>query len=123
MRCSSSGTIGRASPADLESCIHLDRYHRRQSQAHPWSCRSLAFVPFDRRLTRPLSTQIWTLILRFTIASITEEGVSAKDGLLLWVQRKTADYSEVDVKDFTWSWRDGLALYAVNRNRLFCVSN
>lgn len=57
------------------------------------------------------SAQIWTLILRFTIADITEEGLSAKDGLLLWVQRKTADYApEVDVKDFTWSWNDGLAL-------------
>lgn len=54
---------------------------------------------------------IWTLILRFTIADISEEGLSAKDGLLLWVQRKTKGYApEVDVKDFTWSWGDGLAL-------------
>ncbi|CED82405.1 actinin-like protein [Phaffia rhodozyma] len=57
---------------------------------------------------------IWTLILRFTIADISEEGLSAKDGLLLWVQRKTAGYApEVDVQDFTWSWTDGLALCAL----------
>ncbi|KAL7414425.1 calponin homology domain-containing protein [Mrakia frigida] len=57
---------------------------------------------------------IWTLILRFTIADISEEGLSAKDGLLLWVQRKTKGYApEVDVKDFTWSWGDGLALCAL----------
>jgi hypothetical protein len=53
---------------------------------------------------------IWTLILRFTIANITEEGLSARDGLLLWCQRKTRGYEGVDVKDFKRSFSDGLAL-------------
>nr|CAG8587834.1 2247_t:CDS:10 [Entrophospora candida] len=39
---------------------------------------------------------IWTIILRFTIADISEEGLTAKEGLLLWCQRKTAPYAEVD---------------------------
>ncbi|KAF8511589.1 calponin homology domain-containing protein [Gautieria morchelliformis] len=56
---------------------------------------------------------IWTLILRFTIADINEEGLSAKEGLLLWCQRKTAPYPEVDVLDFSLSWSDGLALCAL----------
>ncbi|KAF8516840.1 actin cross-linking [Hysterangium stoloniferum] len=56
---------------------------------------------------------IWTLILRFTIADINEEGLSAKEGLLLWCQRKTELYDEVDVQDFSYSWSDGLALCAL----------
>ncbi|KAE8222967.1 hypothetical protein CF319_g3917 [Tilletia indica] len=61
---------------------------------------------------------IWTLILRFTIADISEEGVTAKEGLLLWCQRKTAPYREVEVLNFTHSWKDGLALCAlIHRHR------
>lgn len=56
---------------------------------------------------------IWTLILRFTISDINEEGMTAKEGLLLWCQRKTACYDDVDVKDFSSSWNDGLAFCAL----------
>ncbi|KAF8262271.1 calponin homology domain-containing protein [Lactarius quietus] len=52
---------------------------------------------------------IWMLVLRFTIADINQEGLSAKEGLLLWCQRKTAPYKEVKVEDFSVSWSDGLA--------------
>ncbi|KOS17525.1 Alpha-actinin-like protein 1 [Escovopsis weberi] len=56
---------------------------------------------------------IWTLILRFTISDINEEGISAKEGLLLWCQRKTACYDEVEVRDFSASWNNGLAFCAL----------
>jgi len=62
---------------------------------------------------------IWTIILRFTIAEISEEGLNAKEGLLLWCQRQTSSYKpDVNVKDFTFSWKDGLALCAlIHHNR------
>lgn len=56
---------------------------------------------------------IWTLILRFTISDINDQGLSAREGLLLWCQRKTACYDEVHVHDFSGSWNDGLAFCAL----------
>ena len=56
---------------------------------------------------------IWTLILRFTINDINDQGLSAREGLLLWCQRKTACYSEVSVTDFSASWNNGLAFCAL----------
>ncbi|KAK6496144.1 hypothetical protein TWF481_002169 [Arthrobotrys musiformis] len=56
---------------------------------------------------------LWTLITKFTISDISQEGLTAKEGLLLWCQRKTACYDEVDIRDFSSSWNDGLAFCAL----------
>ncbi|GBG26612.1 Alpha-actinin-1 [Hondaea fermentalgiana] len=51
---------------------------------------------------------LWTIILRFEVS-----GADGKAGLLLWLQRSTKGYTNVDVKDFTSSWTDGLAFNAL----------
>ncbi|CAI5731339.1 unnamed protein product [Peronospora destructor] len=56
---------------------------------------------------------MWTLIKAFQVAEIDVEGVSGKDGLLLWVNRSLADYPTVQVKNFSCSWVDGMAFCAL----------
>ena len=48
---------------------------------------------------------IWTIILRFAIQDISVEEMTAKEGLLLWCQRKTAPYKNVNVQNFHISFK------------------
>ncbi|EPY88706.1 spectrin, beta, non-erythrocytic 2-like protein [Camelus ferus] len=62
---------------------------------------------------------VWCLLLIFQIQDISvetednKEKKSAKDALLLWCQMKTAGYPNVNIHNFTTSWRDGMAFNAL----------
>jgi len=54
---------------------------------------------------------IWTIILRFAIQDISVEETSAKEGLLLWCQRKTAPYKNVNVQNFHMRYKQDLCIF------------
>ena len=59
---------------------------------------------------------IWAIILHYQIQGISVEEMSAKEGLLLWCQRKTKGYNHVDpptIRGFTTDWQNGLAFCAL----------
>uniref|UniRef100_A0A7S0LN62 Calmodulin n=1 Tax=Coccolithus braarudii TaxID=221442 RepID=A0A7S0LN62_9EUKA len=54
---------------------------------------------------------IWSLILRYNVAQVSEGDKTAKEGLLLWAKTKIAEVSngKVEVHNFHNSWQDGIA--------------
>eukprot|EP00761_Pharyngomonas_kirbyi_P011626 gb/GECH01011652.1/.p1 GENE.gb/GECH01011652.1/~~gb/GECH01011652.1/.p1 ORF type:complete len:868 (+),score=306.88 gb/GECH01011652.1/:1-2604(+) len=56
---------------------------------------------------------IWCLIHKFSIQDITEAELNAREGLLLWCQRKTKPYDNVNIENFNRSWQDGLGFCAL----------
>lgn len=56
---------------------------------------------------------VWCIILDYQIKGISVEELSAREGLLLWCQRKTAGYKDVKVENFHTSWQSGLAFCAL----------
>ena len=61
------------------------------------TCFILEIVDGNVKMTLGM---IWTIILRFAIQDISVEEMTAKEGLLLWCQRKTAPYKNVNVQNF-----------------------
>uniref|UniRef100_A0A8C5FS12 Spectrin beta chain n=1 Tax=Gadus morhua TaxID=8049 RepID=A0A8C5FS12_GADMO len=88
----------------------------KEQRVHLENMGSHDIVDGNHRLTLGL---IWTIILRFQIQDIrvetedNKEKRSAKDALLLWCQMKTAGYPNVNIHNFSTSWRDGMAFNAL----------
>uniref|UniRef100_A0A8C8SUT0 Spectrin beta chain n=1 Tax=Pelusios castaneus TaxID=367368 RepID=A0A8C8SUT0_9SAUR len=113
-------TRGRMRIHSLENVDKALQFLKEQ-RVHLENVGSHDIVDGNHRLTLGL---IWTIILRFQIQGIkietedNRETRSAKDALLLWCQMKTAGYPEVNIQNFTTSWRDGLAFNAlIHRHR------
>lgn len=100
----------------LENVDKALQFLLREQRVHLENLGSHDIVDGNPRLILGL---IWTIILRFQIQDITIEEIdnqetkSAKDALLLWAQMKTAGYPNVNVRNFTSSWKDGLAFNAI----------
>lgn len=100
----------------LENVDKALQFLLKEQRVHLENLGSHDIVDGNPRLTLGL---IWTIILRFQIQDITIEEIdnqqtkSAKDALLLWAQMKTAGYNNVNVRNFTSSWKDGLAFNAI----------
>lgn len=57
---------------------------------------------------------IWTIISKMTMGSNSSlENNSMREELLEWVQKVTESYDNVNVKNFTSSWVDGIAFNAI----------
>ncbi|XP_010768303.1 spectrin beta chain, erythrocytic-like isoform X2 [Notothenia coriiceps] len=90
----------------------------KEQRVHLENMGSHDIVDGNHRLILGL---IWTIILRFQIQDIVvetgqadqKETRSAKDALLLWCQMKTKEYPNVNIRNFTTSWKDGMAFNAL----------
>ena len=62
-------------------------------------------VDCDVKLTLGL---VWTLICRLFIDDISVEEKTARDALLIWCQKNTASYDDINITNFSTSWSSGL---------------
>uniref|UniRef100_A0A4W5QRX5 Spectrin beta chain, erythrocytic n=1 Tax=Hucho hucho TaxID=62062 RepID=A0A4W5QRX5_9TELE len=85
----------------------------KEQRVHLENMGSHDIVDGNHRLILGL---IWTIILRFQMGQVDgtqRESRTAKDALLLWCQMKTAGYPNVNITNFTTSWKDGMAFSAL----------
>jgi len=54
------------------------------------------------------------LIHKFEIQDINEGELSAREGLLLWCQKKTQGYKNVKVVEFNNSWKKWFSILCIN---------
>ncbi|CAK9302541.1 unnamed protein product [Gordionus sp. m RMFG-2023] len=109
-----------------KGCLRFHMLQNVQIALDCLKCRSIKLVNIrsedivdgNQKLTLGL---IWTIILHFQISDIVANGQnqdagSAKEALLNWVQSTLIPYSRIRVKDFTESWKDGMAFnYILHR--------
>lgn len=66
--------------------------------------------------TKMILGMVWSIILHHAINGINVDDLTAKEGLLMWVQKQTKGYRDVDpptVKNFHKDWKNGMAFCAL----------
>ena len=93
------------------ACVHVGARTRRRGRAvrAAWACRTRAQI-LEENETLILG-MVWSIILRYAVQEISEGDRTAKEGLLLWAQKKVEEASKgkVKVTNFHSSWQDGAA--------------
>lgn len=64
---------------------------------------------------RMMAGMIWCVILDYNIKGISVEDATAKQGLLIWCQKKTKHYQGIngEIRNFTKAWKNGNAFLAL----------
>jgi actinin alpha len=97
-------------PHKLDNCELALKMLSKEAQVKTNFLGTMHLVDHDLKM---ILGMVWAIILDYQIKGISVDDLSAKEGLLLWVQQKTKGYNGVDVKNFTESFSDGLAFCAL----------
>jgi len=97
-------------PHKLDNCELALKMLQKDAQVKTNFLGTMHLVDHDLKM---LLGMVWSIILDYQIKGISVDDLSAKEGLLLWVQQKTKGYRDVDVKNFTDSFTNGLAFCAL----------
>lgn len=74
--------------------------------------KQTSFLDADWKM---MAGMVWCVILDYNIKGISVEDATAKQGLLIWCQKKTKHYKGVDgnIRNFTKDWKNGNAFLAL----------
>jgi len=97
-------------PHKLDNCELALKMLHKDAQVKTNFLGTMHLVDHDLKM---ILGMVWAIILDYQIKGISVDDLSAKEGLLLWVQQKTKGYNGVNVKNFTDSFVDGLAFCAL----------
>lgn len=82
----------------------------REKEINLVNIRTSDIVDKNSKLTLGL---IWTMIIRLNLKGLGSEDSEIKKAVLSWCRAVTSDYDGVNIKNFSGSWKNGLAFNAI----------